>query len=141
MLKGDHAKVVDLTYPKIVEIIGGRDKMRATLETAMKQMKDRGFSIRSLQVEEPAEILTEGNNTFAVVPTTIEMTAPGGKLVGKSYLLGISADGGKTWKFIDGAGLATKQMRDLVLPSKLPARLKLPAKQDPQFIKDKELAP
>ena len=30
------------------------------------------------------------------------------KLIAKSYLLGISSDGGKTWKFIDGTGLDNK---------------------------------
>ena len=136
VVKGDYAKLVELTYPKVVETMGGRDKMIAAVETLMKQMKDQGYVMRSVVVGDPAEFMTEGPHTFVVVPTTVEMTAPGGKVVGKSYLLGISADGGKTWWFVDGSGLDTKEKRDKVLP-KLPAKLKLPEKQKPEFRKDK----
>src|SRR5262245_51415091 len=86
LLQADYAKIVELTYPKVVEGMGGRDKMIATLETGMKQMREQGFVFRSIAVGDPSELLTEGQHTFVVVPTTIEMTAPGGKLVSKSYL-------------------------------------------------------
>jgi hypothetical protein len=136
VVKGDHARLVDLTYPKIVEAMGGRDKMIAFLEVTMKQMKDKGFTIVSVKVAEPGKFLTEGGNTFVVVPTLLEMTAPGGKILGKSYLLGISSDKNKTWKFADGSGLANKEMQAKMLP-KLPADLELPKTEKPQFVKDK----
>ena len=61
--------------------------------------------------------------------------AAGGKAVSKSYLLGISSDGGKTWKFADGAGLDKKESRDKTLP-KLPAELQLPMIEPPAITKD-----
>jgi hypothetical protein len=135
VVKEDHAKLVDLTYPKLVELMGGREKMIAILESGSKAMKEKGFALRSVTVAEPGEFLTEGENTFVVVPTTLEIKAPGGKILGKSYLLGISSDQGKTWKFIDGNGLANKEKRAKVLPT-LPAKLKLPEQQQPEFVKD-----
>jgi hypothetical protein len=135
-VKGDYAKVVDSTYPKVVEIIGGQEKMVALIEKSMNQMKAQGFTLISFQAGEPKELLTEGDSTFAVVPTITKLTAPGGKLIARSYLLGVSSDSGKTWKFVDGAGLQQKEVRDKVLP-KLPAKLLLPEKQTPEFIKDK----
>jgi hypothetical protein len=136
VLKGDYAKIADLTYPKVVEAMGGRDRMIAETEAAMKQMKERGITFRSQTIGDPSGFLTEGGNTFTVLPTTIEMTVPGGRAVSKSYLLGISADGGKAWTFADGSGLDTQEKRDKLLP-KLPAKLKLPEKQKPEFIRDK----
>jgi hypothetical protein len=109
--------------------------MIAAAEAAMKQMKERGVTFRSHTVGEPSGFLTEGGNTFTVLPTTVEMTVPGRRAVGKSYLLGISADGGKTWTFADGSGLDTHEKRDKLLP-KLPAKLKLPEKQKPEIIRD-----
>lgn len=135
VIKGDFAKVVDLTYPKVVTAMGGREKMIAAVETGMKQMKTQGFSFRSLTAGTPGAFLTEGGNTFTIVPTTLEMGVPGGKAIAKGYLLGISADGGKAWTFVDGAGLESKQQREIVLP-KLPPMLKLPEKQKPEFTKD-----
>ena len=118
--KEEYAKVVDLTYPKVVELMGGREKMLAELEAGMKQLKEKGFSFKSVEVGEPGELMTEGKNTFAVVPTTTEMAAPGGKIVLESYLLGISSDGGKAWTFVDGSGIGTAEKRELILP-KLPS--------------------
>ena len=109
--KEEYAKVVDLTYPKVVELMGGREKMLAQLEAGMKQLKEKGFSFKSVEVGEPGDLLIEGKNTFAIVPTTTEMAAPGGKIVLESYLLGISADGGKAWTFVDGSGIGTVEKR------------------------------
>jgi hypothetical protein len=134
VVKGDYAKLADLTYPKVVELMGGREKMIAAVETGMQKLKDEGFVLQSVTVDEPSEFQSEGTNTFSIVRTTMEMTAPGGKVVTKSYLLGISADGGKAWTFVDGNGLDTKEKRDKVLP-KLPEKLELPEQQKPEFIK------
>jgi hypothetical protein len=62
------------------------------------------------------------------------MKHPKGKFIVKSYLLGISSDNGKTWKFVDGAGLDDKITGGL---PKLPAKLKLPEKQKPEQIEEK----
>jgi len=136
IIKGDYAKVADLTYPKLVETMGGRDKMIETIRTGMKEWNAQGIKIQSVLVDEPSDFLTEGKNTFVVVPTTTEISAEHGKIVAKSYLLGISPDGAKTWTFIDGSGMDDEKKRDKLLP-KLPAKLKLPEKQKPEVIRDK----
>src|SRR5262249_44615662 len=105
--KEDYAKVVDLTYPKIVEMMGGRGSMTQALTDGMKQLGEKGFTFWSVEGGEHAEFVEEEKTTFVVVPTTTEMTAPGGKIVVKSYLLGISPDGGKAWTFVDGNGMGT----------------------------------
>jgi hypothetical protein len=126
LIKGDFAKAVDLTYPKLVEERGGRDKLIASLEMSTKLLKNQGFVLQSAEADEPGEFLTEGENTFVIVPTTNAMRAPGGGTVGgKTYLLGISSDKGKTWRFMQGTELSNRGLRAKVLP-KLPAKLKLP---------------
>jgi hypothetical protein len=64
------------------------------------------------------------------------MNIPGGRSISRSFLLGVSPDGGKTWTFADGTGLQAQSDREKLLP-KLPAALKLPAEQEPEVIKDK----
>jgi hypothetical protein len=134
--KKDYAKVIDLTYPKAIELMGGREKAIRAVESEMKKAEDIGVSVASVTIGEPGEFLAEGKNTFVIVPSTTEMTAPGGKIVARSYLLGVSPDGGKTWTFIDGSGLRTPERRKLILP-KLPGKLKLPEYHKPEFVKDK----
>jgi hypothetical protein len=135
-LRGDFASLIDRTYPGVGPALGGRQAAIDFTENAMKKLKSKGFAFKSLDVGEPGPLLVEGSHAFVVVPTAMEMSFPGGKLLGKSYFLGVSSDGGKTWTFADGAGVADKAFRDKVLP-KLPASLKLPDKMPPQVINDK----
>jgi len=134
-VKGDCAKVIDHTYDTLIKQMGGREKAIELVEEMMKTFKAKGITIKAFTVGEPGEFLTEGAYTFIVIPTTTQMTVPGGKMIGKSYLLGISSDEGKTWKFADGAGMKNKEQREKLLP-KLPATLRLPEVEKPEFIKD-----
>jgi hypothetical protein len=136
-VRGDFAKVIDRTYPGLVQLLGGRNDAIAVIEKGMKQLKDKGIAIKEVKVGDPGEFISEGKDTYVVVPTVTEMSLPNGAIRMKSYLLGISPDAGKTWTFVDGAGMHRKEYRDKLFP-KLPEKLKLPEKSDPEFIqKDK----
>jgi hypothetical protein len=134
-LQGKYDKLLDHTWPEAVKTLGGRKKAIEFLETAMQQMKQAGVSLEKYDVGEPGDFYKEGDNTFVVVPTTLEMKVKKERYRQKGYLLGISTDGGKTWKFVDGAGLANEKEREKVLP-KLPAKLKLPEPSKPEAIKE-----
>jgi hypothetical protein len=136
LIKGDYSKMVDLTYPKFVEQKGGRAKMIDALRASLKEASGQDITIASFAVGEPSDLRTEGKNTFVVVPTTGEITVPAGRLVVKTYLLGISTDGAKSWTFLAGSDLDDRTMREKVLP-KLPAGLELPEKQRPELGKKK----
>ncbi|WP_020470111.1 hypothetical protein [Zavarzinella formosa] len=133
--KGDYAKVIDHTYPAVVEMLGGRQKAINNTETAMKTIKAQGLEIKNASSGDPGEFYTEGKNTFVIIPTKMELTFPMGIIRTKSYLLGISPDDGKTWTFLDGSGLQNLAIRDKVLP-KMPEKLKLPENEKPEIVKD-----
>src|SRR5690349_17467306 len=57
-LSGDYGKVADLTYPKIVEQLGGREKMVATTDAEMKKLKAKGISFKSYAAKDPGEFHT-----------------------------------------------------------------------------------
>jgi hypothetical protein len=135
-LKGDFAAVFDHTYEPAVKALGGKEAAVKRVTDGVKEMEAGGFKFKAYTVGDPGDVHAEGDNTFVVVPTTLEMTTPEGKSIQKGYLLGISPDGGRTWKFADGAGLKDKKARDLLLP-KLPAKLELPEYKEPEFVKEK----
>jgi hypothetical protein len=83
-----------------------------------------GITFRFYKVGEPRQFVAQGTNTFVIVPDKMGLRSPDGNLVVRSYLLGISADGGKTWTFVEGESVANEMVRK-VLP-KLPATLKPP---------------
>jgi len=135
-LKGDFGLVFDHTYDVVVKELGGKEAAIKTVTTGVKKAEADGFKFTAYKVGDPGDPLTEGDYTFIVVPNTLEMTTPEGKGVQKGYLLGLSTDAGKSWKFVDGAGLKDKKAREKVLP-KLPAKLELPELPPPTFTKDK----
>lgn len=135
-VKSDFDKIADLTYPKVVEEMGGREKMIAAMKTGFKDMKARGFEFSSAKVEDASRLVAGGSDVYTIVPFTLEMKVPGGRATMKSYLLGISANKGKTWTFVDGAGIGNDDRKAKKLLPNLPTELKLPKKEKPVFYKD-----
>lgn len=132
-IKDDFGKVADLTHPNLVRLMGGREKMISTMESAVKEMKSNGFVIRSARVDDPSDPIATGQELFVVVPFVLEMKVPGGKVLAKSFVIGVSSDKGKSWAFVNG-DLDINAVKQ-VLPT-LPNQLKLPEKQKPVFEKE-----
>jgi hypothetical protein len=135
VLDGDFAKVADLTHPKIVEFMGGKDKMVEQTKAAMAKLKEQGITFKGYTIGKLGEPVIDGKTAYLVVPTTVEMAAPATKIEAESYLLGVTTDGGKTWTFVDGAGLANAEMKKKVFPT-LPEGLTLPAPKPPKVTKN-----
>lgn len=134
--KGDYAKVIDLTWDDSVARLGGREKAIKNMEAGMKKVAEKGMKIKSYKVRSVGEFHSEGEHTFCNVLTTLEVATSGSRIVSKNYLLGISKDDGKTWKFVDSAGIQDEESRKKILPP-LPAKLQLPKREKPEVIKDK----
>jgi hypothetical protein len=128
MVAGKYGVVLDLTYPAILDLMGGREKALGYVEKQMNAMKEQGISIVSFTPGDPSEIKPGGSELFAAIPTIMEMKAPQMKITGKSFLLAISQDQGKTWTFADGANLTPEIMKAMF--PKFPPELKLPEKSN-----------
>ena len=105
LTSGNYSRLVELTYPKVVEMMGGRDKMIETLRRRTEDMKARGTVILGVEVDEPTEVVTSGDKQFAIVPTTTRVQVSVRTLHSKGFLIAVSEDRGKTWMFIDATGL------------------------------------
>lgn len=131
----NYARLLDLTYPKVVEMVGGRDKMIETLRRGSEEMKAHGSAILGAEVSEPNEVVSAGDKKFAIVPMTVRVQVPDGTLRSKGFLIAVSEDRGKTWTFIDRAGLVREPGKEKdklarVLPD-FPPQLSLPARTQP----------
>ncbi len=135
LTSGNYARVADFTYPKIIEMMGGRDKMIETTRQITEDMKAHGAAILSVEVSEPEGIVTANDKLFAVVPEVVRVQVPKGTLRSNGFLIAVSEDAGKNWSFIDGAALHEKpgQERETlaqILPD-FPAQLSLPKWEPP----------
>ena len=112
----------------VVKKLGGKDRMVATLRSAMQQMAAMGMTLRSASVGDVTQIKESQSQQFAIVPEFIDYTTGRGSMRMESFLLGISDDGGRNWTFIDGSGISSNPalLREL-LPN-LPADLVLPTR-------------
>jgi hypothetical protein len=134
---GNYTRLVELTYPKVVQMVGGRDKMIETLRRGSEDMKAHGSAILGAEVSEPKEVVTSGEKQFAIVPMIVRVQVPDGTLRSKGFLIAVSEDRGKTWTFIDGAGIIKEPGKEReklaqVLPD-FPAQLALPAREPPEL--------
>jgi hypothetical protein len=134
LAKGDFDRMADLTHPEVVRMLGGKEKMVAVLQESTKKFKEQGYDILACTVTDATELVSGEGELFTVVPYTLKTKVPGGKLTQATYLLGVSSDYGKTWRFIDGAKLLQPKVRKLI--PNLPTTLKLPKREPPQVEKE-----
>jgi hypothetical protein len=133
LVKGDLATVADHTHPKLIEELGGREKMLAVAKQGLDAMKARGIDLKAVKILDPSRPVKAGKNTYIHVPMELEMNDSGKSLRERGGFLGITSDGGKTWVFLDTApGRAA--LKKLV--PDLPDSLHIPAKGPPQVIED-----
>lgn len=133
---GDYAVAIDHTYDGVVKELGGREEAIRIAEASMRELKAKGFTLKSYVVSTPQGFSSAHGVMFTIVPTRLEMQAPDAWIVTRSYLLGISSDAGESWRFVDGSGLDDAAFRERVLP-KLPAGFTLPPSQKPEITRFK----
>ncbi len=131
-LRNDLHTFARYTYPQLVRLMGGEATLIATLEKGLREMRGQGVSFQSVSVGTVRRIVSAGRELHVVLPITIVMRVPGGELHSQAHLLGISADGGRQWTFIDTARLTSENIRK-VLPN-YNSELEIPSKVDPKFV-------
>jgi hypothetical protein len=114
-LREDFEALFDATYPKIFELAGGREQMLAAIKADAESWRAQKIRLLSYEVGEPGEVKSAGAKLVSVVPTEMKMDFPGTLYTLKSYMLAISEDGGKVWKFVGGANL-NKEVLKLLVP-------------------------
>lgn len=134
MLNGNYERAADLTFPKLVQLIGGRTQYIAMLKKSAPEMHSEQLRITSITVGEPRDFVNEGRTHYAIVPMTMKFKVKEGTLIGEAYMIGSSSDGGKNWTFVDSGGrsLQRAQLRTLFGPAA--DKLKLPEMKQPVLI-------
>lgn len=136
VLKSDFKTTADYTHPKVIEEIGGREKMILVMEDGDKKMRADGMQFESVDIGQPAQISENGNIVSALVPETVYLKVPQGYLKTESQLVAVSENKGEQWYFIDAASLTTETLGDF-LPE-LAGKISLPEKKSPVFTEDTE---
>ena len=132
----DFSTVADYTYEPVLKLMGGREAAIATIEAQVKDLDDKGMTIVSITAADPEPVTKIDNLQFSIVPTKITLKLENTTMQGNEFMIAVSNDGGKTWKFVDGAGAADKNMMKELF-GEAASKLRLPAPKEPVVVDDK----
>jgi hypothetical protein len=130
-LTGDDDRVVELTYPKLLELMGGREEFLANADTIRSEMESQQLRVLSATAEDPKDFVEVNNQTYAIVPVRIRIKGPEGVLAGRSFMIGVSEDRGENWKFVSaGSGQLDAEQLKLLFPAAA-EKLHIPEDEEP----------
>ncbi|MBD1394443.1 hypothetical protein [Mucilaginibacter glaciei] len=98
---GDHKTVIELTYPVLIDLSGGPELMQKLITDKIETLRKRGVTRFDGTVGSPGKFYKAGSQIHCLIPEYIIFKMPKGHYAGQSYLLGVSDDKGKKWKFLD----------------------------------------
>jgi hypothetical protein len=119
---GEYGVVADLTYPKLLEMAGGRDRV---IEGMRGELSAPGAPrLLGMTTGAPLPVRRFGEYEVTFVPTVTEIAADGKRFRGHTHMLAISSDGGETWRFLSGNKQSHARIR-LFIPE-FPDSIELP---------------
>ena len=97
----NYNSLLDYTYPKILEIAGGKEVLESIVKQMMDDMKADGVFVDSATVGEPGAVFEAGTELHSTITQTVYMKYTGGRMISESTLLAVSMDAGSNWYFLD----------------------------------------
>jgi hypothetical protein len=110
----DYGRVIDLTYPKVIEFAGGREKMLAETTKVVQSMEAEGVVILSSTCSAPSQFVSDASGIYAVVPVVSKVKAREGIFQTEGCLIGVSTDGGQNWTFVDATGKDQTELKKIL---------------------------
>jgi hypothetical protein len=91
------------TNPALIDTLGGKEKYNEVLQEAAESLAEQNLKYDSIKLEQPSEPVKCNKELQCVIAETVTLTREGNGVVStyKSYLIGISSDGGTNWNFIN----------------------------------------
>ncbi|PUZ20671.1 hypothetical protein GA0116948_11382 [Chitinophaga costaii] len=129
LLTKDYKTFAAYTHPKVLELMGGADKMTAILDKGSEAMKAKGISFEKITLEQPLKIVKVGSELQSSIVQHLLIKMPNGNTQTSSTLLGFSEDNGVHWKFLDAGNKDFATIRKLI--PNLSADVVIPAQQAP----------
>ncbi|HBB94034.1 MAG TPA: hypothetical protein DC054_01470 [Blastocatellia bacterium] len=125
----DYQRFVDLTYPKVIEMAGGRDKMLSSMTQQINEMEAEGVVMLSSSSGAPTQFVRDSGSIYALLPMTIKAKAKDGIFQSEGSTIAVSSDGGANWTFVDASGKDHSELK-AILPN-VADRLNLPPEKKP----------
>ena len=137
-MKNDFERFSKYMHPNIVAFAGGKEKMKAVMDSAYNAMKLFGVTFKRYWIGTPSEIIAYKDQLQAVLPQSTTLQTPLGELSAETHWIVISLDKGRNWYFIDTNAYKGDKLKN-ILPDLSP-NLVIPPQKPPKLIpnEDKE---
>lgn len=132
LLKKDYKSFSAYTYPAIVKMMGGLDKMASFMQQSFKSMETEGFTIDTVTIKDCSNIIHTATQLQCTLTEVIALSYTKGKLIQQSTLIGISNNKGLNWTFIDTHGASVAQLQKTV--KELSNKLVIPEQPKPVMV-------
>jgi len=110
-LEKKYNEFLNFTYPKVVEMMGGREKSIKATKASIEKMEKEGYTFVNIKFKNPSKFIKKGTETQFTITQELLMKTPKGNILAEYTMIGISNDNGKNWKFIDTSGKSKEVMR------------------------------
>jgi hypothetical protein len=113
----DAERVIALSDLDTFRAFGGNlDDLRIEYSKMMTELRTNHAKYTKFELGTPSSLITEGAKIYVIIPYGSRMNAGGQLLCQQAFFVGMSSDGGKMWKFIDGIGV-TDQIIGKIIPN------------------------
>lgn len=127
----DYKTFTKYNNPTIIKMMGGQEKMVASMLKIVSDMKSKGMFFKSFTFDEPSKIVKSGKELQCTLAQHTYINTPSGGIVSNSTLIAISTDSGQKWTFIDTNNKDMATIRR-ILPNLSSAITILPKQQEVQ---------
>jgi len=132
LMKNDFETFIKYMHPNIISYAGGKEKMKAKMDSAYSAMKLFGVSFKRYSIGTPGEIVSYKDQLQTVLPEITTIKTPMGELTVETSVIVISPDGGKNWWFIDTNVYKVDKLKS-ILPDISP-NLVIPPQKEPKLV-------
>jgi len=132
LMKNDFTTFIKYMHPNIIAYAGGKEKMKAKMDSAYAAAKLFGVSFKRYSIGSPGEIVKYKDQLQAVLPEITTIKTPLGDLTAETSMIVISPDDGKNWWFIDTNVYRVDKLKS-ILPDISPD-LVIPPQKQPKLV-------
>ncbi len=132
VIRNNFNSFVKYMHPNIIEFAGGKEKMKTKMDSAYQVMKQFNVTFKRYWIGNPGEIVNHKNQLQAVLPQITTMITSLGELTAETYMIAISDDKGKIWRFIDTNVYKADKLKN-IMPDLSP-KLVIPPRKKPKLV-------
>lgn len=118
----DEEKIFSMTYPKVIEMEGGRESFLAKLKQTLDAAENYAFL-----AGKPTQTIKTDAQTLVVIPVSMKQKVKEGWKFSRAVIIGVSEDKGHRWTFADASD---KERRKTIFPT-LADQLEIPEIKPP----------